>query len=102
MKENSNLRRSWKKLEEARNTLAGGMTETKLSKEEAKQRFIEDIAELEFAVEWQVKSIGDGKDGMGDLIDLPICREEVQPRRLHTKSQLLEPPLFFNLSQFSF
>jgi hypothetical protein len=30
-----------------------------------------------FPAEWQVKATRDGKNGMGDHDDLPICREEV-------------------------
>jgi hypothetical protein len=47
----------------------------------------DEIAELESAIEWQVKATRDGEDDMGDHDDLPICREEVQPRRLHEQSQ---------------
>jgi hypothetical protein len=36
-----------------------------------------EIAELESAIEWQVKAMRDGEDGMGDHDDLPICREEM-------------------------
>jgi hypothetical protein len=31
-----------------------------------------------------------GENRKGDLVDLPICREEVQPRRLHKESKPLE------------
>jgi hypothetical protein len=42
---------------------------------------------MNFAVEWTLSATEDEEDGMGDLVDLPICREEVQPRRLQGQSQ---------------
>jgi hypothetical protein len=66
------------------------MEEAKLPQEEAEQHFSEETTKLKFVAEWQVKTTGDGKDGMGDLDDLPICREEVQPRRLQGQSHPLE------------
>jgi hypothetical protein len=44
---------------------------------------------LNFAAGWQVEAIEE-KDSMGDLVARPICREEVQLRRLHKESQPLE------------
>jgi hypothetical protein len=46
-----------------------------MSQGEAEQQLSNEIAELESATEWQVKATRDGKDGMGDHDDLPICRE---------------------------
>jgi hypothetical protein len=43
-------------------------------------------AELNFAAGWQVEATEE-EDGMGDLVDLPICREEVQWSRLQKESQ---------------
>jgi hypothetical protein len=42
---------------------------------------------MNFAVEWQVKAMRDGEDGMGDHDDLPIFRDKMQSRRLHEQSQ---------------
>jgi hypothetical protein len=42
---------------------------------------------LNFAAEWTLSATEDEEDDMGDHDDLPICREEMQPRRLHTQSQ---------------
>jgi hypothetical protein len=64
-------------LEEAGDELVGELVEAKLLKEEAEQQFSEEIVELEFTGEWQVKATTNGEYGMGDLVDLPTCREEV-------------------------
>jgi hypothetical protein len=66
------------------------LTAATLSQGEAEQQLSNEIAELESATEWQVKTTRGGGDGMGDHDDLPICREEMQPRRLHEQSQPLE------------
>jgi hypothetical protein len=78
------------RLEEAGNTPAGEMAEAKLSKGEAEQQLSEETAKLESAAEWQDKATGDGEDYKGDRVDLPICKEEVQQKRLHKESQPLE------------
>jgi hypothetical protein len=43
-------------------------------------------AELIFVVGWQVEATEE-EYGMGDLVDLPICREEVQRSELQKESQ---------------
>jgi hypothetical protein len=40
---------------------------------------------LNFVVGWQVEAIEE-EDGMGNLVDLPICREEVQQSRPQKES----------------
>jgi hypothetical protein len=40
---------------------------------------------MNFAAGWQVEATEE-EDGMGDLVDLPICREEVQWSRLQKES----------------
>jgi hypothetical protein len=59
----------------------------KLSQEEFEQQISNETAEMESAAEWPINATKRYEDGMGDLVDLPICREEVQWRRLHTKGQ---------------
>jgi hypothetical protein len=44
----------------------------------------------ESAAEWQLNATRGDKDNMGDRVDLPTDKEEVQQRRLHKKSQPLE------------
>jgi hypothetical protein len=63
------------------------MAEAKLSEKEAEQQLSDRIAELESAAEWQLNATREEEDGMGDLVDLPICREEVQWSRLQKESQ---------------
>jgi hypothetical protein len=70
-------------LEEARNTPVREMAEAKLSKGEVEQKLSEETGKLESATEWQVKATRDEKYNMGDHIDLPICKEEVEHERLH-------------------
>jgi hypothetical protein len=77
------------KLEEPGDAPAGELAEEKLSKEEAEKRLSDKTAKLNFAEEWQVEATEE-EDGMGDLVDLPICREEVQWSRLQKESQLWE------------
>jgi hypothetical protein len=78
---------SEEQLEEAGMQPAGEMAEAKLSEKEAEQETVSDkTAELNFAAEWQVEATEE-EDGMGDLVDLPICREEVQWSRLQKESQ---------------
>jgi hypothetical protein len=77
-------------LEEAGDAPAGELAEAKLSEKEAEQQLSGKTAEMNFAVGWQAKATRDGENRMGDRIDLPICREEVQPRRLHKENQQLE------------
>ena len=50
-----------------------------------------EIAELNFAAEWQLEAIDkDEEDGMGDHDDLPICRKFLQLGRLQKQDQPLE------------
>jgi hypothetical protein len=46
---------------------------------------VKKIRLLKFAAEWQDDTTEE-EDGMGDLVDLPICRKEVQWSRLQNKS----------------
>jgi hypothetical protein len=68
-------------LEEARIQLAQGeMEEENLSEKVTEQQVSQEeekTAELNFATGWQVEATKRDKDGMADLVDLPICREEV-------------------------
>jgi hypothetical protein len=64
------------KLEEAGYAPAGELVETKLSEEEVAQQLSEKSVELNFAAGWQVEATEE-EDDMGDLVDLPIYREEV-------------------------
>jgi hypothetical protein len=45
-----------------------------------------ETVEKNFATWWKVEATKE-EDGMGDLVGLPICREEVQWRRLQKESQ---------------
>jgi hypothetical protein len=47
------------------------------------------LQKLESTAEWPTSAI-EVETNMGDLVDRPICREEMQPRRLHEESQPLE------------
>jgi tRNA U34 5-methylaminomethyl-2-thiouridine-forming methyltransferase MnmC len=82
---------SEEQLEEARIQPAQGeMAEANLSEKVTEQQVIQEeekTAELNFAIGWQVEATKRYKDGMGDLVDLPICREEVQWSRLQEESQ---------------
>jgi len=62
-------------MERAGDTPVGELGETTLSQGEAEKQLSNEIAELESATEWQVKTTRGGGDGMGDHGDLPICRE---------------------------
>jgi hypothetical protein len=64
------------------------MAEERLLEKVTEQRSVkkDKTTELNFATGWQAKT-REEEDGMGDLVDLPICREEVQWRRLQNKSQ---------------
>jgi hypothetical protein len=66
---------------------AGEMAATELPPGEAEQQFSEETAELESAAEWPLSATKRDKYGMGDLVDRPICREEVQWSRLQKESQ---------------
>jgi hypothetical protein len=68
---------SEEQLEEAGDMPAGELI-VKLSEEEVEKRLSDEIAEEESAAEWPTSSTEEEEDGMGDLVDLPICREEVQ------------------------
>ena len=78
-----------KQLEEAGDVLVGELT-VKLLEEEYEERLSDKIAEWESAAEWQDKATRDGEYYKGDRVDLPICKEEVQQKRLHKESQPLE------------
>jgi hypothetical protein len=65
----------------------GELAEAKLSEKEAEQQLSDRIAELESATEWQLNATREEEYGMGDLVDLPICREEVQWSKLQKESQ---------------
>jgi hypothetical protein len=80
---------SEEQLEEAGDMPAGELT-VKLSEEEAEKRISDETAEEESTAESTTCAIEEEEDGMGDLVDLPICREEVQWSRLQKKSQPLE------------
>jgi hypothetical protein len=66
----------------------GEMAEASLSEKVTEQQVSQEdkTAELNFAAGWQVEATEE-EDGMGDLVDLPICREEVQWSRLQKESQ---------------
>jgi hypothetical protein len=83
MKENSSLRSSWRKLEMHQQEK---WQKQSLSEGKLKETQEDKTAELNFAAEWQVEATEE-ENSMGDLVDLPICREEVQPRRLQKESQ---------------
>jgi hypothetical protein len=78
---------SEEQLEEAGAEPAEELAEAKLSEKEAEQQLSDRIAELESAAEWQLNATKEEEDGMGDLVDLPICREEVQWSKLQKESQ---------------
>jgi hypothetical protein len=66
------------------------MVEAKLSEGEAEKRLSDQTAELNFVAEWQAEATEE-ENSMGDLVDLPIDKdEEVQLRRLHKESQPLD------------
>jgi hypothetical protein len=46
--------------------------------------------ELKYAIEWKINATKGYKDNMGDRLDLPTDKEEVQQRRFHKKSHPLE------------
>ena len=50
-------------------SLSEKVTEPQVSQEDK-------TAELNFAAGWKVEATKE-EDGMGDLVDLPICREEL-------------------------
>jgi hypothetical protein len=77
-------------LEEVGNMPARKMTECNLSKEIAEKQLGDETAELKYAARWQAKATRDEENIMGDQVDLPTDKEEVQPRRLHKKSLPLE------------
>jgi hypothetical protein len=45
---------------------------------------------LESASEWKLNATKEEEDGMGDLVDLPICREKVQWSKMQKESQSWE------------
>jgi hypothetical protein len=78
---------SEEKLEESRDAPARELEEAKLSEGEAKKRLSDQDAELNFAAGWQVEATEE-EDGMGDLVDLPLDKdEEVQRSRMQKDSQ---------------
>jgi hypothetical protein len=66
----------------------GEMAEASLSEKVTEQQISQEdkTVELNFAAGWKVEATEE-EDGMGDLFDLPICREEVQRSRLQKESQ---------------
>jgi hypothetical protein len=66
------------------------MTGANLSEGEVEQQLSDGTAGLESAAEWHAKATRNGENCKGDRVDLPINKEEVQQRRLHTESQPLE------------
>jgi hypothetical protein len=58
-----------------------------MSEKDAEQQISEKTTELNFAAGWKAKATIDEENNMGDQVDLPICREEMQPRRLHKENQ---------------
>ena len=74
-------------LEEVGYVPAQELAEDNLSEKVIEQQVSQEdkTAELNFAAGWQVEATEE-KDGMGDLVDQPICWEEVQLRRLHKES----------------
>jgi hypothetical protein len=66
----------------------GEMEEASLSEKVTEQYVSQEdkTAELNFAAGWQVEATEE-EYAMGDLVDLPICREEVQWSRLQKESQ---------------
>jgi hypothetical protein len=81
---------SEEKLKEAGDAPAGELAEVKMSEEEAEKRLGDETSEEDSAAEWPTSSTEEEEDSMGDLIDIPICRERMQPRRMHRESQPLE------------
>jgi hypothetical protein len=77
-------------LDGARHIPTRGMAATTLSNEVAEQQFSKEIATCESAIGWKVEATEDRMEDMGDHCDLPICRKNLQPRRLHEQSQPLE------------
>jgi hypothetical protein len=65
------------------------MVEASLSEKVTEQHIghKDKTAELNFAAEWQLNATREEEYGMGGLVDLPICREEVQWSRLQKESQ---------------
>jgi hypothetical protein len=64
------------------------MVEASLSEKVTEQQVNEEdkTVELNFTVGWQVGATEE-EDGMGDLVDRPICREEAEWSRLQKESQ---------------
>jgi hypothetical protein len=79
---------SEEQLEEAGDMPATEMEATELPQGEAEQQFSEETAELNFAAGWQVEATEERN--MGDHVDLPIEKTEMQRSRLQKKSQPLE------------
>jgi hypothetical protein len=71
---------------------AGELAEVELSEKMTEQQVSqEETAELKSAAEWTLSATEeDEEDGMGDHSDLPNCRKNLQPRRLHEQGQPLE------------
>jgi hypothetical protein len=74
------------KLEEAGSKPVGEMAAVELPQKEAEQQLSNETVELKSTTEWPLSATKGDEDGMGDLVDLPICREEVQWSRLHTRA----------------
>jgi hypothetical protein len=66
------------------------LVEYNLLEEVAEKHLSDEPTELESAVEWKFSAIGD-QGSMGDQVDLPIDKEEVQQGSLHERrSQSVE------------
>jgi hypothetical protein len=70
---NTSMRRSWRKLE--LNQHKENWQKDYLSEEIVEKQLSEETAELESAVEWQVKATEE-EDNMGDQVDLPFDQHE--------------------------
>jgi hypothetical protein len=68
----------------------GELAEEKMSERGAKQQLNHGTVELDSPAEWITSATRGSKDRMGDQDYLPTDKVELQPRRLHKKSHLLE------------
>jgi hypothetical protein len=77
-------------LEEVGDAPAGELAEEKLSKGEVEKRLSDKSAKLNFAAEWKAEAT-EKEDGMGDIVDLPICREKCSGVGCKRRAKPLEP-----------
>jgi hypothetical protein len=66
------------------------MTGVNLSEEVVERQFSIETAEVEDAVEWQVKATRDGEDDLGNQHDFPMNKEGMQQASLQKESQSIE------------